>query len=45
MYKCIKCNKEFPSPSKLEIHKNRKTPCNTIKSELEINYGLNANHR
>lgn len=35
MYKCIKCNKEFPSPSKLEIHKNRKTPCNTIKSELE----------
>ena len=35
MYKCLKCNKDFPTPSKLEIHKNRKNPCNNKKEKLE----------
>jgi hypothetical protein len=37
MYKCLKCNKEFQTQSKLEIHKNRKTPCNITKQNLECN--------
>ena len=37
MYKCIKCNKVFPTPSKLEVHKNRKNSCNEIKKKLECN--------
>jgi ribosomal protein S17 len=35
MYKCIKCNKEFQTPSKLEAHKNRKNPCNMPKKEYK----------
>ena len=37
MYKCIKCNKDFPTPSKLEAHKNRKNPCNIPKKEYKCN--------
>ena len=37
MYKCIKCNKEFPTPSKLELHNNRKNPCNLAKEDLQCN--------
>jgi hypothetical protein len=33
-YKCIKCDKIFNSPSKLERHKNNKIPCNKVKEEL-----------
>jgi hypothetical protein len=35
MYKCIKCNKVFPTPSKLTVHKNRKNPCDKLKENLE----------
>ena len=35
MYKCNNCNKEFNYESKLKEHKNRKTPCNQPKEELE----------
>ena len=35
MYKCIKCNKVFPTPSKLTAHKNRKNPCDKLKENLE----------
>jgi hypothetical protein len=35
MYKCNNCNKEFNYESKLKEHKNRKTPCNQQKEELE----------
>jgi len=35
MYNCIKCNKEFPTPSKLEAHKNRKNPCDAPKKEYK----------
>jgi DNA-directed RNA polymerase subunit RPC12/RpoP len=38
MYKCNKCNKEFPSPSKLNKHKTRKNPCDKIKEELKCQY-------
>ena len=31
MSKCELCNKIFPSPSKLERHKNNKKPCNAAK--------------
>jgi hypothetical protein len=31
MSKCDLCNKIFPSPSKLERHKNNKKPCNAAK--------------
>ena len=31
MNKCVKCNKIFISPSKLERHKNNKKPCNIQK--------------
>jgi len=31
MHNCNLCSKSFPSISKLSAHKNRKTPCNTIK--------------
>ncbi len=37
MYKCIKCSKEFSTPSKLEAHKNRKNPCNISKKEYKCN--------
>ena len=37
MYKCLKCNKGFPTPSKLQTHKNRKNPCDYIKPNLECN--------
>lgn len=33
MYKCLKCNKEFKYESKLNEHKNRKIPCNSLKKE------------
>ena len=35
MYKCNKCNKEFPTPSKLQIHNTRKNPCNIPKKEYK----------
>ena len=35
MFKCLKCNKEFEYESKLKEHKNRKTPCDSPKEELE----------
>jgi hypothetical protein len=35
MYKCFKCNKEFKYESKFNEHKNRKTECNKIKTELK----------
>ena len=35
MYKCQKCNKEFKHESKLNEHKNRKTPCNANKPNLD----------
>lgn len=35
MYKCVKCNKEFFFESEYNRHKNRKTPCDQIKEELE----------
>ena len=35
MFKCIKCNKEFEFESEYNRHKNRKTPCNQPKEELE----------
>lgn len=35
MYKCAKCNKEFIFESEYTRHKNRKTPCNQPKEELE----------
>ena len=35
MYKCHNCNKEFNYESKLKEHKNRKTPCNQPKEDLE----------
>jgi hypothetical protein len=35
MYKCFKCNKEFKFESKLNEHKNRKTECNKVKTELK----------
>lgn len=35
MYECNKCNKQFPTPSKLRVHENRKNPCNQPKSNLE----------
>ena len=31
MNKCVKCNKIFASPSKLDRHKNNKKSCNAIK--------------
>lgn len=37
MYQCNKCNKEFPTPSKLEVHKNRKNPCNILKKKYICN--------
>lgn len=35
MYKCTKCNKEFKYESKFQEHKNRKTPCDLKKEELD----------
>ncbi len=35
MYKCAKCNKEFIFESEYNRHKNRKTPCNQQKEDLE----------
>ena len=35
MFKCIKCNKEFKYESDYNRHKNRKTPFNESKSELD----------
>lgn len=34
-YKCLKCNKVFNYPSKLERHKNIKKPCDKVKEELK----------
>lgn len=43
MYKCAKCNKEFIFESEYNRHKNRKTPCNQPKEDLEckLNNGFN----
>ncbi len=35
MVRCLVCDKIFPSESQLERHKNRKTPCDTIKGKHE----------
>jgi hypothetical protein len=35
MYKCNLCNKKFPTPSKLSVHKDRKNPCSQKKEKLE----------
>ena len=35
MHKCDLCDKIFPSKSKLEKHKDRKTPCNKIKESTK----------
>ncbi len=35
-YNCTKCNKVFNSFSKLERHKNNKTPCDVIKVKEEL---------
>jgi phage anti-repressor protein len=35
MNKCDLCSKSFPSKSKLLAHKNRKTPCNIVKSSYD----------
>ena len=38
MYDCIKCKKTFPTPSKLEAHKNRKNPCDKSKKKYKCDY-------
>jgi len=46
MTKCQLCNKIFPSESKLERHKNNKTPCNAIKGNHECKLcNIKFNHR
>ncbi len=35
VHRCLKCKKTFDSPSKLERHKNKKTPCNAPKKEYK----------
>jgi hypothetical protein len=46
MAKCHLCNKIFPSESKLERHKNNKTPCNAIKADHECKLcNIKFNHR
>ena len=35
IHQCNNCNKIFNAPSKLERHKNNKTPCNKLKEELK----------
>lgn len=35
MYSCNKCGKGFPTPSKLDTHKNRKTSCDEPKPYLK----------
>jgi hypothetical protein len=46
MSKCQLCNKIFPSQSKLERHKNNKTPCNFIKGNHECKLcNIKFNHR
>ena len=35
MFKCLLCDKIFPSSSKLERHKNRKNPCNISKKSTD----------
>ena len=46
MAKCQLCNKIFPSESKLERHKNNKTPCNVIKADHECKLcNIKFNHR
>ena len=39
----FKCNKEFEYESKLKEHKNRKTPCDSPKEELECKINLKLN--
>ncbi len=38
MFKCTKCNKEFKYESKLNEHKDRKTPCNELKRNLDCEF-------
>ncbi len=40
IYECLKCNKCFDSNSKLERHKNNKTPCDVIKLKEELKCDL-----
>jgi hypothetical protein len=35
MFNCINCNKNFKYESDCNKHKNRKTPCVSIKKELK----------
>ena len=35
MYNCNKCFRNFPTPSKLHTHKDRKTPCDKEKIDLK----------
>ena len=35
MFKCIKCNKGFEYGSEYNRHKNRKTPCDSPREDLE----------
>jgi hypothetical protein len=46
MNKCGLCKKEFEFPYLLERHKNRKTPCNIIKTDFECKVcNISFNHK